>query len=95
MAYSDTQLAKELGIDRTTAWRWRKEGMPSDDLEAAQAKTFFEDTHFCRRRNGSQKGGVSHTRSLLDKTADELGREAQGRDAIRRALRADFLRQKY
>jgi hypothetical protein len=37
MAYTDTQLAKELGIDRTTAWRWRKEGMPSDDLEAAKA----------------------------------------------------------
>jgi hypothetical protein len=37
MAYTDTQLAKELGIDRTTAWRWKKEGMPDDDLEAAKA----------------------------------------------------------
>jgi hypothetical protein len=37
MEYTDTQLAKALGIDRTTAWRWRKEGMPSDDLEAAKA----------------------------------------------------------
>jgi hypothetical protein len=37
MAYTDTQLAKELGVDRTTAWRWRKEGCPNDDLEAARA----------------------------------------------------------
>jgi hypothetical protein len=34
---TDTQLAKALQVDRTTAWRWRKAGMPSDDLEAARA----------------------------------------------------------
>ena len=37
MEYTDTQLAKALGIDRTTAWRWRKDGMPSEDLELAKA----------------------------------------------------------
>lgn len=37
MEYTDTQLAKALGINRTTAWRWRKEGCPDDDLQAAKA----------------------------------------------------------
>jgi len=37
MAYTDTQLAKALGIDRTTAWRWRKDGMSNEDIEAAKA----------------------------------------------------------
>jgi hypothetical protein len=37
MEYTDTQIAKVLDIDRTTAWRWRKAGMPNDDLEAAKA----------------------------------------------------------
>jgi hypothetical protein len=35
--YTDTQIAKALGIDRTTAWRWRKEGLPAEDLELAKA----------------------------------------------------------
>jgi len=35
MAYSDRQLAAHLHINTSTAWRWRKAGCPTDDLEAA------------------------------------------------------------
>jgi hypothetical protein len=34
---TDTQLAKALEVDRTTAWRWRKAGCPTDDLDQAKA----------------------------------------------------------
>jgi hypothetical protein len=34
---TDTQLAKALEVDRTTAWRWRKAGCPNDDIDQAKA----------------------------------------------------------
>jgi hypothetical protein len=35
MEYSDNQLAAHLNVNRTTAYRWRKLGCPTDDLQAA------------------------------------------------------------
>lgn len=37
MEYSDVQLGQALGVHRSTAFRWRKAGMPTDDLEAAKS----------------------------------------------------------
>jgi hypothetical protein len=35
MEYSDSQLATHLNVNRSTAFRWRKVGCPTNDLEAA------------------------------------------------------------
>jgi hypothetical protein len=35
MEYSDVQLAAHLNVNRSTAFRWRKNGCPTDSLEAA------------------------------------------------------------
>jgi hypothetical protein len=35
--YTYIQLAKALNVNRTTAYRWRKAGCPTNDLEAAAA----------------------------------------------------------
>jgi hypothetical protein len=35
--HTDIQLAKALNVNRTTAYRWRKAGCPTNDLEAAVA----------------------------------------------------------
>ena len=35
MEYSDRQLATHLHVNRSTAFRWRKVGCPTNDLEAA------------------------------------------------------------
>jgi hypothetical protein len=35
MEYSDIQLATHLHVNRSTAFRWRKVGCPTNDLEAA------------------------------------------------------------
>jgi hypothetical protein len=35
MEYSDSQLATHLHVNRSTAFRWRKVGCPTNDLEAA------------------------------------------------------------
>jgi hypothetical protein len=37
MEYSDVQLGHALGVHRSTAFRWRKSGCPTNDLEAAKA----------------------------------------------------------
>jgi hypothetical protein len=37
MEYSDVQLGQALGVHRSTAFRWRKEGMDCSDIEAAKA----------------------------------------------------------
>src|ERR1700736_5375909 len=37
MEYSDVQLGQALGVHRSTAFRWRKVGMPTNDLEAAKS----------------------------------------------------------
>src|SRR5271165_4400043 len=37
MEYSDVQLGHALGVHRSTAFRWRKAGMPTNDLEAAKS----------------------------------------------------------
>lgn len=34
---TDTELAKALNVARTTAWRWRKAGMPNTSLDEAKA----------------------------------------------------------
>jgi hypothetical protein len=35
MEYSDIRLATHLDVNRSTAFRWRKNGCPTDSLEAA------------------------------------------------------------
>jgi hypothetical protein len=35
MRYSDVQLAAHLHVNKSTAFRWRKVGCPTNDLEAA------------------------------------------------------------
>jgi hypothetical protein len=37
MRYSDVQLAAHLQVNKSTAFRWRKLGCPTNDLEAASA----------------------------------------------------------
>jgi hypothetical protein len=37
MEYSDNQLANHLNVNRSTAFRWRRLGCPTNDLEAAKA----------------------------------------------------------
>jgi hypothetical protein len=37
MEYSDNQLATHLNVNRSTAFRWRKSGCSTNDLEAAKA----------------------------------------------------------
>jgi hypothetical protein len=36
MEYSDSQLATHLHVNRSTAFRWRKVGCPTNDLQAAE-----------------------------------------------------------
>jgi hypothetical protein len=59
--YTDTEIAKHLGIDRTTAWRWRKLGCPTNDLEAA---SFWAQNRKPLQKKGTIEVAVSlkHTK---------------------------------
>src|ERR1700685_189466 len=52
MEYSDIQLAALLNVNRTTAFRWRKAGCPTDDLEAAKEWSQNRKPATSRTKNG-------------------------------------------
>jgi putative insertion element HTH domain-containing protein len=67
-----TEVAAEIGIDRTTMWRWRQNPMFEAEINS--------------RRHELWSDWVEHLRNLVPKALEALESELEGRNRLRAAV---------
>lgn len=80
MEYSDRQLATYLNVNRSTAFRWRKVGCPTNDLEAA--------SQWAQNRKPAQKKTTIEVAVSLGHTDTPSEKEPQTAYTVRDRLQA-------
>jgi hypothetical protein len=68
MEYSDSQLATHLHVNRSTAFRWRKVGCPTNDLEAASQ--WAQNRKPAQKKSNVEVAGPSRTTEPATSTTE-------------------------